>query len=124
MHTIIENKKVEQKRLQELRVIEEMINSYCRSRHDHTEGLCTECTELLQYAKTRSQRCPFMEEKTFCSNCKVHCYKPDMRNKIRIVMRDRGVWMLFHHPILSIRHFGESIKEKRNWRRNDKEKID
>ena len=22
------------------------------------------------------ERCPFMENKTFCSACKVHCYKP------------------------------------------------
>lgn len=28
-----------------------------------------------------------METKTFCSNCKVHCYKPEMREKIRDVMR-------------------------------------
>lgn len=30
---------------------------------------------------------PFMETKTFCSQCKVHCYKKDKREQIRKVMR-------------------------------------
>lgn len=54
-----------------------------------------------------------METKTFCSNCKVHCYKPDMREKIREVMRFSGPRMLFYHPIMAIRHVMESRKEKR-----------
>ena len=31
-----------------------------------------------------------MEQKTFCANCKVHCYKPEMREQIRKVMRFSG----------------------------------
>ena len=30
------------------------------------------------------------EEKTFCSNCTVHCYRPEMRERIRTVMRYAG----------------------------------
>ena len=41
--------------------------------------MCPACQELSDYARLRSQKCPFMEEKTFCANCKVHCYKPEMR---------------------------------------------
>ena len=37
-----------------------------------------------------------METKTFCSNCKVHCYKPEMRKKIRAVMRFSGPRMIFY----------------------------
>jgi hypothetical protein len=55
-----------------------------------------------------------MESKTFCSNCKVHCYKPEMREKIREVMRFSGPRMIFHHPITAIRHVMESKKEQRN----------
>ena len=35
-----------------------------------------------------------MKEKTFCANCKVHCYKPEMREQIRQVMRfqDQGCY--------------------------------
>ena len=46
-----------------------------------------------------------METKTFCSNCKVHCYRPDMRERIRAVMRFSGPRMLLYHPITGIRHF-------------------
>ena len=56
---------------------------------------------------------PFMETKNFCFNCKVHCYKADMRQKIREVMRFSGLRMIFHHPILAIRHVIESKKEKK-----------
>ena len=46
----------------------------------------------------------FMENKTFCSNCRVHCYKPEMREKIREVMRFSGPRMLLCHPILAVWH--------------------
>ena len=39
-------------------------------------------------------------------------YKPDMREKIREVMRFSGPRMLFYHPIMAIRHVMESRKEK------------
>ena len=54
--------------------------------------------------------CPFMETKTFCSKCQVHCYKKDMREKIKEVMRFSGPRMLFHHPIIAIRHLIERKK--------------
>ena len=60
----------------------------------------------------RSDKCPFMETKTFCSNCKVHCYKPVMWEKIREVMRFSGPRMLFSHPVMAVSHVIESKKEK------------
>ena len=39
-----------------------------------------------------------METKTFCSACKVHCYKPEMREQIRTVMRWSGPLMPFCPP--------------------------
>ena len=84
-------KTVQTKREREKRMVTEMIKLYCKKQH-HTKGgaLCPECDELNEYAKLRSDKCPFMETKTFCSNCKVHCYKPVMREKIRAVMRFSG----------------------------------
>ena len=71
--------KVEKKRQKEQYVVDEMIRLYCRKHHAKDEiqadGLCPACQELADYAKLRSQKCPFMEKKTFCANCKVHCYK-------------------------------------------------
>ena len=55
-----------------------------------------------------------METKTFCSACKVHCYKPEMREQIRTVMRWSGPRMLFVHPVLAIRHMKETMKAKKS----------
>lgn len=90
-----------------------MIRLYCKRKHGTKKGLCPECKELTEYAMMRSDKCPFMETKTFCSNCRVHCYKPQMREKIRNVMRFSGPRMIFSHPIMAIRHVIESKKEKR-----------
>ena len=107
------SKTIEDKRIREKVIVKEMIRLYCRKKHKHENGLCNKCDELLKYAQMRSDKCPFMETKTFCSNCKVHCYKPDMRVKIKDVMRFGGPRMLFVHPILAISHLIESKKEKK-----------
>ena len=104
---------VESKREQEKRTVALMIRLYCKYKHDRKTNLCPECQKLHDYAMQRSEKCPFMETKTFCSNCKVHCYKPDMREKIREVMRFSGPKMIFYHPIMAVRHVIESKKEKK-----------
>ena len=103
---------VASKREQEKETVTLMISIYCRKKHGG-RTLCPECVELNDYARLRSDKCPFMETKTFCSNCQVHCYKPDMREKIREVMRFSGPRMLFHRPVMAIRHVIESKREKR-----------
>lgn len=50
-----------------------------------------------------------MEHKTFCSRCPVHCYREQMREKIRAVMRFSGPRMLFHHPLAVVRHAFSSL---------------
>ena len=107
------NQKIESKREREKRTVSLMIRIYCKKKHGTRKGLCPECEALDAYARMRSDKCPFMETKTFCSNCKVHCYKADMREKIRAVMRFSGPRMIFGHPIMAIRHVIESKKEKR-----------
>lgn len=105
---------VTQKREKETEVVSLMIALYCRGNHGTKKGqLCPECQALADYASARVANCPHMETKTFCSNCKTHCYKPAMREKIRNVMRYSGPRMLFHHPAMAIRHVIESKKEKR-----------
>lgn len=100
------------KREREKRMVSEMIALYCRKKHHTKGGLCPECADLEAYARMRSDKCPFMETKTFCSNCKVHCYKPVMREKIREVMRFSGPRMLFSHPVMAVSHVIESKKRK------------
>ena len=103
---------VTRKRAQEKETVSLMIAIYCRKKHGG-KRLCPDCAALDAYARQRSDQCPFMEHKTFCSNCKVHCYKPDMRERIRQVMRFSGPRMIFHHPVMAVRHVIETKKEKR-----------
>lgn len=100
------------KRQQEQETVSFMIRLYCRKNHGG-KPLCPECAALEDYAKLRSEKCPFMEEKTFCSNCSVHCYKPEMREKIRTVMRFSGPRMLLYHPIMAVRHVISTKKERK-----------
>ena len=104
---------LEEKRTRETVMVGEMIALYCRKNHHTKDGLCPDCAALAAYAAARSAHCPFMAEKTFCSNCKVHCYKPEMRERIRAVMRFSGPRMLFVHPVMAVRHMAETIKEKK-----------
>ena len=108
------------KRQREKQMVSQMIALYCRRNHQTHGELCPECGALRQYACSRSEHCPFMETKTFCSNCRVHCYKPDMREKIRAVMRFSGPRMLFSHPIMAIRHRVESTREKYRLKEEEK----
>ncbi len=111
-------KSVDDKRNREKILVSQMIRVYCRKKHKTKRGLCSQCRELDAYARLRSEKCPFMETKTFCSNCKVHCYKPEMREKIREVMRFSGPRMVFHHPVTAIRHVIESKRERRKLEEN------
>lgn len=89
----------------EAKTVEAMIRIYCRGQHGRKGELCTECEELLEYARRRLDRCPFQENKTTCARCPVHCYKPVMRERIRVVMRYAGPRMLRRHPVLTLFHF-------------------
>jgi len=103
-------------------VVEEMILLYCRKNHSVDCHPCSECRELILYAQDRSAHCPFMENKSFCSNCKVHCYKPEMRERIRTVMRFSGPRMIFYHPGMAMWHLISSIKEKKRLEKENKSK--
>lgn len=100
------------KREREKALVSRMITLYCKKNHGG-KSLCPDCAALDAYARQRSDRCPFMETKTFCSNCQVHCYKPEMRERIRAVMRFSGPRMILYHPLLAVRHVMETKKEKR-----------
>jgi superfamily II helicase len=88
----------------EQRTVEAMIDLYCREQHATEAALCTECAALRDYARQRLARCPFQENKTTCARCPVHCYKRQMRDQIREVMRYSGPRMLTRHPILALMH--------------------
>ena len=67
-------------------------------------GLCGDCRELLEYSLARLDHCKFGNAKTKCHKCPVHCYRPDMREKIRTVMHFSGPRMLLYHPLEALRY--------------------
>jgi hypothetical protein len=98
------NKTQRNKRLErERNTLITMIGMYCKGNH-HGETLCPECGNLQEYALKRLENCPFAEGKTTCAKCPVHCYQPQMRERIRKVMRYAGPRMIYTHPIQAIYH--------------------
>ena len=104
---------VDEKREREQQVVSKMIDLYCRKKHKTKGKICPDCQVLKDYAELRISKCPFMETKTFCSNCKVHCYKPEMRQRIRQVMAFSGPRMLLYHPGMAIWHLVCRLQNKR-----------
>ncbi|WP_270942530.1 nitrous oxide-stimulated promoter family protein [Romboutsia lituseburensis] len=89
----------------EKKTLSSMIHIYCNKKHGHKKGeLCQECSELLEYAYKRLDSCKFGEEKTFCAKCPIHCYKKDMKLKIKEVMKFSGPRLIFYDPIEVIKH--------------------
>lgn len=87
----------------EQRTVEQMVRLYCRKAEGHTT-LCPACRELLDYACLRLARCPHGAAKPTCQHCPIHCYRPDMRERMRRVMRFSGPRMLLYHPLSTLRH--------------------
>ena len=115
------NVDIDKKRQQEKVMLHKMISLYCRGNHQAEKGrLCDMCETLREYALMRTEKCPFMETKTFCSACSVHCYSREMQEQIRQVMRYAGPRMLFHHPVPAIRHMKVTLASKLKRSKNTK----
>jgi len=91
------------RRRREQKTLEAMMRMYCRHHH-RSQPLCAECSALARYSQRRLERCVFGDEKPTCANCLVHCYKPEMREKVRVMMRWAGPRMLWCHPLLAAMH--------------------
>ena len=87
-----------------------MVAIYCRDHHAAKGSLCESCAGLHAYAMARLDRCVYGEAKPTCKQCPVHCYRKDMREDMREVMRYAGPRMLLSHPILAIRHLLDERK--------------
>ncbi len=111
--------------IDEQKILSLMLNIYCKKNHKHRikedcdnlnrlhKGLCDDCHELLLYAIQRHEKCPRKDVKTFCNTCPIHCYTPQKREEIKKVMKFSGKWMIFYHPLISISHIVNTLKEKR-----------
>ena len=99
------------RRLQkEYKTVEAMISIFCNNHHG-SQNICTDCRELQDYALERLGKCPFQEEKSTCGKCLVHCYRPDMKEKVKKVMRYSGPRLIYKSPILALHHVFDGRKK-------------
>jgi len=89
----------------ELETVRAMLLIFCQNRHGGSRELCPGCAELWDYTRKRVEGCPFADGKPTCANCEVHCFRPEMRERIRDVMRFSGPRMPLRRPMLTIWHF-------------------
>lgn len=97
--------------MEEEKIIEFMVKLYCKK--NHKQELCSKCQELLDYSKQRTEKCPRKSEKTFCASCPIHCYKPEMREQIKMVMKFSGPRMIIYNPKMAISHIKDTIKNRK-----------
>ena len=103
-HSGCEDSRMKMKRIkEEQRVVEQMIRLYCRKKEGN-KTICPSCQELLQYAIARLERCKFGEDKPTCKKCPIHCYRPQMKERMCEVMRWAGPRMILYHPVAAIKH--------------------
>ena len=95
----------------EAETLKAMLRLYCRGQHGNGAELCAECRDLLDYALARLERCPYQQGKTSCARCPIHCYRADMRERIRMVMRYAGPRMPLAHPLMALRHTLDSLRK-------------
>lgn len=87
----------------EKHIFERMSLLYCRG-HKHEKVPCDNCSKVIKYAQQRIDACKFGDNKTFCSKCTIHCFKLEMREEVRKIMRYSGPRMVFYHPVEVIKH--------------------
>lgn len=87
----------------EKKVVEFMVRLYCLKKEKNKE-LCFCCNELIEYAKIRLDGCKFKDKKPACKRCSIYCYKSEMRQKMKEVMRFSGPRMIFYYPKEFSRH--------------------
>jgi len=102
----------EHKRMKrEKKTIGYMTEIYCRGHHETKDELCVECQQFRDYAFMRLDKCPFQDKKSTCGKCLIHCYKPDMKLRVRKVMRYSGPRLLLSHPSLALYHALDSRRK-------------
>ena len=102
----------------EKKTLDKLMFLYCRAHHNTESGeLCEECNVLRDYAKTRIDKCVFGINKPTCQNCHVHCYKPEIKEEIIVVMRYSGPKMIYKHPLAAVNHFINKAVDKKKIRK-------
>lgn len=107
----------------ERHTLQTMIVLYCHGHHQSKNDFCADCAALTDYAMQRIDKCPFQDDKPTCAKCPVHCYKPDMRERVRAVMRYAGPRMMLYHPVLTFWHYYDEYSKKRMDKASARERM-
>lgn len=90
----------------EINTLKVMIQMYCEGKKIRPD----EATALTAYTVNQAANCRYGDTKPECEKCKTHCYKPEMREKIKKVMKWSGPRMIYRHPIMLIYHMVDMIR--------------
>jgi RNase P subunit RPR2 len=87
----------------DIRLIGTFVEVYCSGKHrgaDRSQTtlpngmgvrtICPECAAFLEYAIEKRLKCPLEAEKPTCKHCRIHCYDPTRREKVREIMSYSG----------------------------------
>ncbi len=105
--------RLDDKKSKDLRVLSDFISIFCRENHgaqakdvflvknaklrsnlgDKDLVLCQDCQKLLNHGIAKLLLCPY-DPKPMCKKCKIHCYAPGFRERIRQVMRFSGLYLI------------------------------
>lgn len=91
--------KKEKRIKKDAKVLHAFIKTYCRENHAKkgvevlSGGLCADCQSVLEYSLKRNDKCP-LDPKPQCRDCKIHCYKPEMRAKMKEIMKFSGIYYI------------------------------
>ena len=104
----------------DLKVLARFTAVYCRTHHAGAKApalavaalvpgcerdrLCPECADFLAYAVARRIKCP-LDPKPTCKHCRIHCYRPGHREKVREIMRFSGRYLILHGRIDLLWHY-------------------
>jgi hypothetical protein len=81
----------------EKRIIAKMIKIYCGKKHK-SDGLCSDCSNLLVYCENKINSCRWIKNKPNCSSCTTVCFSKENREKLRNIMRFSGPRLLYLDP--------------------------
>jgi hypothetical protein len=87
----------------DIRLLGKFVEVYCSGKHCGavmssfvlpaglgSRTICTECASFLEYAVVKRLNCPLEAEKPSCKHCRIHCYAPQQRDKVREMMSYSG----------------------------------
>lgn len=116
--------KLDSKKAKDLKVLRDFIFIYCREKHPQESKdifpikdvkvrevlgekdllLCQDCSRLLTHAMAKLLLCSY-DPKPKCKKCATHCYAPGYREKIQVVMKFSGLYMIKHGRVDLMVHY-------------------